>query len=137
MNKTESHSVVPFRIADADRRIRHVFVHDLVLDAQIGIHAHERGVTQRLRINLDLSVVDRHPLPADRIEHVVCYQEVVKDTTAVIGRGHVNLVETLAEEIAQTILGNDQVIAVRVRVEKLDAFANVASVGVEIERTSA
>jgi dihydroneopterin aldolase len=137
MSKPDSNTVLPFRIADAGRRIRHVFVHDLVLQAQIGIHAHERGVTQRLRINLDLSVIDRHPLPADHIEHVVCYQEVVRQTTAIVERGHVNLVETLAEDIAQTVLGNDQVTAVRVRVEKLDAFANVASVGVEIERTSA
>ena len=61
-------TVVPFRIADADRRIRHVFVRDLMLDGHIGIHAHEQGVPQRLRINLDLSVIDRHPLPADHIE---------------------------------------------------------------------
>jgi dihydroneopterin aldolase len=136
MNKPEN-TVVPFRIADAARRIRHVFVRDLLLEAQIGIHDHEQGVRQRLRINLDLSVVDDHPLPADRIEHVVCYQEVVDQTTAIVGRGHVNLVETLAEEIAQGILGRPGVVAVRVRVEKLDAFANAASVGIEIERTSA
>ena len=136
MNKPDN-TVVPFRIADADRRIRHVFVRDLMLDGQIGIHAHEQGVRQRLRINLDLSVVDRHPLPADKIEHVVCYQEVVDSTTAIVRRGHVNLVETLAEEVAQQILSIPDVVAVRVRVEKLDAFANVASVGVEIERTSA
>ncbi len=130
-------TVVPFRIADAGRRIRHVFVRDLMLDGQIGIHAHEQGVHQRLRINIDLSVIDRHPLPADHIEHVVCYQEVVDGTTAIVRRGHVNLVETLAEEIAQDALAIPDVVAVRVRVEKLDAFANVASVGVEIERTSA
>ncbi|MEN3974615.1 dihydroneopterin aldolase [Emcibacter sp. SYSU 3D8] len=130
-------TVVPFRVADADRRIRHVFVRDLMLDGHIGIHAHEQGVVQRLRINLDLSVVDRHPLPADHIAHVVCYQEVVEATTAIVARGHVNLVETLAEEIAQEILATPDVVTVRVRVEKLDAFANVASVGVEIERTSA
>lgn len=136
MNKPDN-TIVPFRIADADRRIRHVFVRDLMLDGHIGIHAYEQGIAQRLRVNLDLSVIDRHPLPADHIEHVVCYQQVVEDTTAIVARGHVNLVETLAEEIAQEILGIQDVVAVRVRVEKLDAFANVASVGVEIERASA
>ena len=136
MSKPDN-TVVPFRIADADRRIRHVFVRDLLLDGHIGIHAHEQGVPQRLRINIDLSVVDRHPLPADHIDHVVCYQRVVDGTTAIVRRGHVNLVETLAEEIAQDILAMDDIVAVRVRVEKLDAFANVASVGIEIERTSA
>ena len=135
MSKPEN-TIGPFRIADADRRIRHVFVRDLMLDGHIGIHGHEQGVSQRLRINLDLAVIDQ-PLPADRIEHVVCYQQVIEGVTAVVGRRHVNLVETLAEDIAQSILANPQVTAVRVRVEKLDAFANAASVGVEIERTSA
>ena len=135
MSKPEN-TIGPLRIADADRRIRHVFVRDLMLDGHIGIHGHEQGVSQRLRINLDLAVIDQ-PLPADRIEHVVCYQQVIEGVTAVVGRRHVNLVETLAEDIAQSILANPQVTAVRVRVEKLDAFANAASVGVEIERTSA
>jgi len=45
-------------------------VRDLMLDGHIGIHAHEQGVAQRLRINLDLSVIDRHPLPADHISRL-------------------------------------------------------------------
>jgi 7,8-dihydroneopterin aldolase/epimerase/oxygenase len=133
---SEDHAVVPFRIADSKARIRHVFVRDMVTEGVIGIHPHEKRGPQRLRVNLDLSVRDVHPLPADDIRHVVCYEEVVKDTRAIIGRGHVGLVETLAEDIASSILRNDQVIAVRVRVEKLDVLEDVASVGVEIERTS-
>ena len=65
-------TVVPFRIADADRRIRHVFVRDLMLDGHIGIHAHEQGVPQRLRINLDLSViVNVQTLPSAEVSQAV------------------------------------------------------------------
>ena len=133
---TDDNTIIPFKIADAERRIRHVFVRDLMIDGRIGIYPHEKTGTQRLRINLDLSVVDAGVLPADDIDHVVCYEEVVEQTRRIIGRGHVNLVETLAEDIAAAVLEDAAVISVRVRVEKLDALADVASVGVEIERTS-
>jgi dihydroneopterin aldolase len=51
-----------------------------------------------------------------------------------IGAGHVNLVETLAERIAEACLHDLRVHAVRVRVEKLDVFPDAVSAGVEIER---
>ena len=53
---------------------------------------------------------------------------------AVVAAGHVQLVETLAERIAETCLADERVMAARVKVEKLDVFADAASVGVEIER---
>ena len=53
---------------------------------------------------------------------------------AITGRGHVNLVETMAEDIAAMCLEDPRVRSVRVRVEKLDILENAESVGVEIER---
>jgi dihydroneopterin aldolase len=135
-NAKQDGTVVPLGIADAKARIRHVFVRDMLAVAVIGIHPHEKKGPQRVRINLDLAVRDLHPLPADDIDHVVCYEDVVDLTKRIIDRGHVNLVETLAEDIAAAILENDQVTSVRVRIEKLDVLEDVASVGVEIERTS-
>lgn len=129
-------NVQPIRIADAKRRIRHVFVRDLVLDARIGVYAHEREGAQRVRINLDLAVVEPDQGIGDDIRDVVCYEAVVDDTKAIIAEGHMNLVETLAEKIAARILARETTTSVRVRVEKLDAVADAASVGVEIERTA-
>jgi dihydroneopterin aldolase len=54
----------------------------------------------------------------------------------IVSRGHINLVETLAEEVAAMCLQDRRVRSVRVRVEKLDVFPDVTSVGVEIERFS-
>jgi len=129
-------NVQPLRIADAQKRIRHVFVRDLVLDARIGVHAHEQGGAQRIRINLDLSVAEPEQAIGDDIRDVVCYEAVVNDTKAIIAEGHTNLVETLAEKIATRVLARQSTNAVRVRIEKLDAVTDAASVGVEIERTA-
>jgi len=131
-----SNTVVPLKIANAQKNVRHVFVHDLVVEARIGIYRHEKQQSQRVRINLDLSVVDDYRMDADNIDDVVCYEEVVVETKAIIAAGHINLVETLAEQIAERILQMPKTLSVRVRVEKLDVMQDVGSVGIEIERSS-
>ncbi|MGB0681604.1 MAG: dihydroneopterin aldolase [Magnetovibrionaceae bacterium] len=121
-------------IASARNRIRHVFVRDLVLDASIGVHAHEKDGNQRVRFNVDLAVAEDTGLLNDDLRNVVDYEVIVDGIRAILGRGHINLVETLAEEVAEMCLGDERVGSVRVRVEKLDIFENAESVGVEIER---
>ncbi|OYV62583.1 MAG: diguanylate cyclase, partial [Acidocella sp. 21-58-7] len=46
------------RLADATRATRHMFIRDLVLNASIGVYKHEHDATQRIRINLDLAILD-------------------------------------------------------------------------------
>lgn len=126
--------VHPPRIADARTGVRHVFVRDLVLPCSVGVHRHERDREQRVRINLDLAVREG-PLNDD-LKDVVCYESITDGVRAIIARGHVNLVETLAEDIAAMCLKEPRVRSARVRVEKLDVYRDATSVGVEIERFS-
>lgn len=129
------------RIADAGHGIRHVFVRDMTIAASIGVAAHEKRAPQPVRINIDLAVEDEGALPRapapvgpDRLERVVDYEPIVAAVRRIVGEGHVGLAETLAERIAESALTDPRVIAVRVRVEKLEVFAGVGAVGVEIER---
>ena len=130
----KSRFIQPLRIADAGENLRHVFIRDLVLECDIGVHAHEKGRPQRVRINLDLGVRDDGTPLADQLENVVCYETVVTRVRAITADGHINLVETLAERIAQTCLQLPDCLSARVRIEKLDVFADAESAGVEIER---
>jgi dihydroneopterin aldolase len=111
-----------------------LFVRDLELDGHIGVRAHERGHPQRLRINLELVARDPEGPLEDRYDNVVCYDEVVSAVRRLVGAGHVNLVETLAERIAGLCLEDPRIEAAKVRVEKLDVYPDAAGVGVEIER---
>lgn len=122
-------------IASAARRVRHVFVRDLVLAAAIGVWSHEKGRSQRIRVNIDLSVEEPETPGPDRLEAVVCYDRLTRAVRALAAGEHVHLIETLAERIAQAALTDPRILAVRVRVEKLDVYPDAASVGVEIERT--
>jgi 7,8-dihydroneopterin aldolase/epimerase/oxygenase len=129
------------RIADAARGLRHVFLRDMVLNASIGVFAHEQHAPQRIRINVDLAVVDdgawalsRSAVGRDELSRVVDYAVVADRVRVIVGAGHVRLVETLAERIAEACLEDERVEQVRIRIEKLDVFADAASAGIEIER---
>ena len=58
--------VEPSNIADAGRKLRHVFIRNLMMPCSIGVHRHERDTEQRVRINLDLAVTeDDRPIDDD------------------------------------------------------------------------
>lgn len=112
-----------------------ILVKDLLMPASIGVYRHEHDAPQRIRVNLDLAV-DLGAVPLeDMLANVVCYEEIVVAVRAIVARGHINLVESLASDIAGACLEDTRVQSVKVRVEKLDVFADTASVGVEIERS--
>jgi dihydroneopterin aldolase len=128
-------------IASAARAMRHVFIRDMVLPASIGVHPHEHRAAQRVRINVDLGVEDdgarglsRPRAARDDLSRVVDYGRVADTVRAIVAGGHIVLVETLAERIAEACLADPRVHVARIRVEKLDVFADATSAGVEIER---
>ncbi len=122
------------KIANAGRCIRHVFIRDLVMACSIGVHKHEKDAEQRVRINLDLAVDESGRAIDDDLKNVICYEELAKGVEEIVSQGHVNLVETLAENIAAMSLTDTRVRSARVRVEKLDILEGAESVGIEIER---
>lgn len=124
--------MISHHVASGKARLRHVFVRDLEVMAILGIHEHEKLTPQRIVVNIDLSVKEGDRF--DDIASVVSYEIVVKKVEAIVAQGHVNLVETLCELIAQACLKDQRVMAARVRIEKPDIIKNARSVGVEIER---
>jgi dihydroneopterin aldolase len=128
-----SPKVQPLRIADAATAVRHVFIRNLELLAQIGIHGHERGKPQPVRVNVDLAVEDAAVLE-DRLDSVVDYESITTKIRTLVASGHINLAETLAERIAEACFQDSRVKTARVRVEKLHALPGAESAGVEIER---
>lgn len=111
-----------------------LFVRDLVVPCAIGVYAHEKGKRQNVRINVDLNIAEPDARHNDRITEVVSYDDVVAGIRTLVDQGHIHLVESLAERIADLCLADRRVDRVRVRVEKLDVLAEAESVGVEIER---
>lgn len=125
---------------DAARGLRRVFLRGLEVRCRLGVHAHEKQGPQRVIIGIELAVEDgdvAEGVGADQLGRVVDYERVVQAARRIAGGEHVLLVETLAERIALAALGDPKVVVVRVQVEKPDAFEDVGSVGVVVERRRA
>ena len=113
---------------------RRVLVRDLEIIASVGVFEHEKRYEQRIIISADLFVRDDYDGVSDRISDVLDYSKVVDGISRLVQSGHVNLIETLAERIADHCLADPRVAGVRVRIEKPEAMPSCRSVGIEIER---
>lgn len=109
-----------------------VFVHDLVLDVEIGVYTNEKGVTQRVRFSVDVDVKPPSLAIEDKIERVFDYDVIIAAIKSIVSSGHIHLAETLAEEVAKRCLAHPGATRVRVKIEKLDK--EPGAVGVEIVR---
>ena len=111
-----------------------IFVRDFVLPVQIGAYSFEHGHTQKVRFDVTADVLRVTKNPED-MRHVFSYDIIMDGIRAIIARGHVELSETLAEQVAAHVLEDSRVVRVKVRVEKLELGAG--GVGVEIDRRRA
>ncbi len=109
-----------------------VFIRDLVLDVEIGVYTHEKGATQRVRFSVDVDMAPAGRAIDDDIGRTFDYDMIVKGIKDIIARGHINLVETLAEDVARHCLAHPRAARVTVKIEKLDK--EPGAVGVEIVR---
>lgn len=114
---------------------RRIFLRDALFEANIGVYDREHSGSQRLIVNVDVFVALSASTPRhDRVEEVVDYDFVRETIQRRIGRGHVNLQETLVDDLAGTLLAQPGVVAVRVCTEKPDVYDDVAGVGIEVLR---
>ena len=109
-----------------------IFVRGLVLPVAVGVYDEEQGVTQKVSFTVEATVAPSVAAKGDAIAEVPSYDDLVGAVRAIVADGHINLVETLAERIAERCLRDKRIVSVLVRVEKLER--GPASVGVEIVR---
>ncbi|MHA7876249.1 dihydroneopterin aldolase [Roseivivax sp.] len=120
--------------AGEDPRDR-ISLRDHVREVEIGAFQAERGTTQRICFNV---VVEVRPLARpieDDVDRILSYDRVTEAIEAELQSERLNLLETLAEHIAERILHEPQALRVFVRIEKLDR--GPGALGVEIVRSRA
>ncbi len=109
-----------------------IFVRGLVLPVAIGAYDEERGITQQVRFTIEATVAAGVSPKGDNLDEVPSYDDIIKSVKAIVAAGHVDLVETLAAQIADRCLSDKRIVSVLVRVEKLERGPE--AVGVEIVR---
>ena len=107
-----------------------VFVRGLKVEAWIGVYDHEHGRQQPLVIDVELDVAASH---CEQLGDTVNYETILQAAQEIAAEGHIDLVETFAERLAQACFDDGRVTRARVRVEKPLALApHAAAAGVEI-----
>ena len=111
-----------------------IFLRDLRIQTVVGIWDWERRIRQTVSIDLEMAADIARAAATDSIDDTLNYKKVAKRLIAFIEASEFQLVETMAERIAEIVLGEFDVPWVRVTVNKPGAIRGSRDVGVQIER---
>lgn len=109
-----------------------ISVRDFVKQVEIGAFQSERGTLQRIMFNVVLEVAPSAAAKFDDVDQVLSYDTITEAIEYQLSNERINLLETLAERIADRVLIHPRAVRVFVRIEKLDRIPG--SLGVEIVR---
>ena len=107
---------------------------DLRIETIIGIYDWEREIKQIISIDLKMATDNRKAAATESIEDALNYKAVAKRLIQFVEESEFQLVETLAERIAEIILEEFAVDWLRLKLGKPGAVTGSKEVGVIIER---
>ncbi|MCB4756815.1 MAG: dihydroneopterin aldolase [Elusimicrobia bacterium] len=110
-----------------------LIINGLKIEARIGTIPQERASPQILLISVQIYLPLHKAGKADNLALAVNYAEIINDITSLVRKGEFNLIEGVAEKVAEAILKIKQVESVSVIVKK-KPLPNVHSVGASIWR---
>ena len=111
-----------------------IFLREVKVDTLIGVYEWEKRVPQTLQIDLEIALPGSRACQSDDIHDALDYADIVSHIQSVLSGRHFNLLEALAETIAQILLNDFKSPWVKVSVAKLNAIRGSRMVGVSIER---
>jgi dihydroneopterin aldolase len=112
---------------------RRLFLRDYQVMSNIGVHDFEKKAEQRVIFNVDLFIPLAASTPSmDDLSEVVDYDFIRFTIEERVARGHIQLQETLCDDIARALLAHPKVRGAQVSTCKPDVYADCESVGVEI-----
>ncbi len=111
-----------------------IFLRELKVETLIGVYEWEKRVPQTLQIDLEIALPDSRACETDDINDALNYADIVRHIQSALASRHFNLLEALAEHIAQIIIKDFKAPWVKVSVAKLQAIRNCKMVGISIER---
>jgi dihydroneopterin aldolase len=111
-----------------------VYLHNLEIECVIGVWEWERKIRQTVSLDLDMGYDIHRAAQSDVLDDTLNYKAVAKRLQEFVGASQYQLVEALAEKVADILLSEFKLAWVRVRVNKRGAVRGAGDVGVIIER---
>lgn len=114
---------------------RKIFLKNYILPVYIGVHEFEKIAPQRIIINVELYVLLEKTTPStDQIHEVLDYDFIRETLKKIVEKGHIQLQESLCDQLMNELLNNPLVCAAKISSEKPDVYPDCDSVGIEIFR---
>jgi dihydroneopterin aldolase len=115
---------------------RKIFLRNHVVSAQIGAHSFEKVNPQRVIFNVELFVPYALSTPqSDQLTEVLDYDFIREKIARRVQTGHIELQETLCDDLASVLLAHPLVQAVRLSSCKPDVYPDCDGVGIEVFRS--
>lgn len=111
-----------------------IFIRDFRLTIKVGLYDWERIAPQTVQLDLEIGIAGNHASQSDTLTDTIDYAAVVRRIEESLRDNQIQLLEKLAEHIAQIVLGEFKAPWVKVSVAKLAALRGVKQLGVTIER---
>jgi dihydroneopterin aldolase len=111
-----------------------IFLKDIRVETIVGIWDWERRMPQSVSIDLELGADIRRAAESDNIDSTLDYRAVAKRVRTFVAESRFQLIETMAEGIAEIVTGEFAVPWVKVSVHKPGAVRGSQDVGIIIER---
>ncbi len=111
-----------------------VYIRGLQVAAVIGIYDWERRARQALSIDLEMGCDIAAAATSEDIDTTLNYKSVSQRLLRFVGDSEFQLVETLAQQLAELVMREFPVAGLRLRLSKPGAVGEAADVGVLIER---
>lgn len=113
-----------------------VFIRELEIETVIGVYDWEREIKQLVVIDLEMGMDNRLPASTDNIDDALNYKAVGKRIISFIEASEFQLVETMAERVAEIVQNEFGVSWLKLQINKRGALRGAMDVGVIIERGS-
>jgi dihydroneopterin aldolase len=111
---------------------RRVIIKDLVFNTSIGIHDFEKKKEQQIKFNIEIDLSPSLKADENDLNSIVNYESIINKIQSITQKKHYNLLEILAEDIFSNLFVNQNIIKIKLRIEKPEIIKNTSSVGVEI-----
>ena len=111
-----------------------IIIKDLLLNFVIGYYSAEKAKKQNVKFNIELNYTDQKNLNDKDIKSIVDYGRIIKVIKNMTKNKHYNFLESLADDLFDELFKDERIDKIKLKIEKLDAIREAASVGIEITK---